>query len=386
MTRARLSIALAALAALTLLVAYLFRDDIFSNLQDPGQPFQTYAKPPAPDYSSAASWMALPDLDADPAAHETQGDVFVVVPEVYKGSESWNLPIDDPERIAKLKRVVQPNYVEPYRDAGRLFAPYYRQAALYAFLNNRDDSKKAQDLAYQDVRRAFETFLDNNPPERPIVLVGHGQGAAHAQRLLDEYGDRIAPKLAAAYIIDHPFPLQQLGKITLCSSAQTTNCVVGWTAFMPGEETRPERLRERTLAWNGNAYEPVGGKPLLCVNPLTWSANAEPGDKELHRGGVSAVGFEPGLRPTVHRQQVGAQCVDGLLRVTQPNVRSLRRPRVLGGKFRTLPSNLFYDDLRLNARLRVEALIASDVLPKRAPLLDSLEVEDVDSVPIIVID
>ena len=369
------------------LAAWVFRDDIFQTLQDPGQPFQTYTKPPAPNYTQSDAWMARPNLKIDPATLEVYGDVFVVVPEVYKGSESWNLPIADDRRIEKLQRIVRPNYVDPYRDAGRLFAPYYRQAALYAFLNNREDSRKAQDLAYQDVRRAFDSFVENSPPERPIVLVGHGQGAAHALRLLqDRFQGDLRTRLAVAYIIDHPLPLDALSSVPPCERADDTQCVVAWTALTPGEDRRQDRLLNHTLVWEGASYSPTNAKLLLCTNPLTWTRDQTFASPELHKGGVSAVGFEPDLRPTIHARQVSAQCVDGLLQVSKPEIRSLRRPRKIGGRFRTLPSNLFYEDLRLNARARVQALIDQDVLPKRAPVLEPLEIQDVTDAPIITTD
>ena len=386
MTRSFTFRTLATLILLTAIAAWVFRDDIFQTLQDPGQPFQTYRKPPAPDYAYPSSWMALPDLHIDPATLEAKGDIFIVTPEVYKGSESWNLPIDSPRRIEKLQRIVRPNYVEPYRPAGRLFAPYYRQAALYAFLNNREDSLRAQDLAYQDVRRAFSHFLSTSPPERPIVIVGHGQGAAHAQRLLKTGLDAATRKrLAAAYIIDHPLPLDSLA-LPQCQSATDTGCVVAWTKVFPSERTRPERLRNRTLVWMDGKYTTVGGRPLACTNPLSWTVDTRLHPEDLHKGGVSAIGFEPGIRPTVHPNQVSAQCRDGLLHVSKPAIRSLRRPRRIGGKFRTLPSNLFYEDLRQNAVARVDALIAQDILPKRAPVMESLKVDEVDDAPIVVVD
>ena len=335
---------------------WLFRDDIFQTLQDPGIPFQTYARPPAPDYSDPASWIAWPDT-----VTELGADVFVVVPEVYKGSESWNLPVDDPRRREKLERIVRPNFVDPYRDAGRLFAPLYRQAALYAFLNNREDSQQAQDLAYRDVERAWGVFLAANPPERPIVVVGHGQGAAHAQRLLrEQMEDRVREKLAVAYIIDHPLVAEDM-PLPVCEGESATGCVVAWTTIMPGEDARAERLRQSALVHDGMLYVSVAGRDLICVNPLTWQADTRRAPDDFHLGGVGAVGFEPDVRPVVHSKQVEARCVEGLLSVSQPGVASLRRPRKLvGGAFRTLPSNLFYEDLRVNAQARVAAKLASD--------------------------
>jgi len=159
------------LLLITLALAYLYRDDIFQTIQDPGQPFQTYQPPTAPNYASLDSWLAQPDLNVDPYTLTAKGDVFVVVPSVYRGGEHWNLSSDDLKRKGKLERIVRPNYVTPYGESGRLFAPFYRQASLYAFMTNREDAHQAQDLAYRDVRRAFEAFIKQSPPERPIVLV-----------------------------------------------------------------------------------------------------------------------------------------------------------------------------------------------------------------------
>ena len=119
---------------LALITVFLYRDDIFRTIQDPRQPFQTYIKPEAPDYSQKEAWLSQPDLTQDPYKHPSAGDVFVVVPSVYRGGEHWVLPSDDLKRKSKLQRIVRPNYVAPYGSAGRLFAPYYRQASLYTYM------------------------------------------------------------------------------------------------------------------------------------------------------------------------------------------------------------------------------------------------------------
>jgi len=98
---------------------YLYRDDIFQTIQDPRLPFQTYEKPIAPDYNLANAWLTQPDLTQDPYEHPSAGDVFVVVPSVYRGGKHWVLPSDDLKRKNKLQRIVRPNYVAPYGSAGR---------------------------------------------------------------------------------------------------------------------------------------------------------------------------------------------------------------------------------------------------------------------------
>lgn len=371
-------------------LAWIYRDDIFQNIQDPRQPFQTYDPPEAPDYVQADSWLSQPDLSIDPFKLDVKGDVFVVVPSVYRGGEHYVLPSDDLRRKSKLERIVRPNYVTPYGDAGRLFAPFYRQASLYSYMTTREDARLAQDFAYQDVKRAFMVFLEQSLPERPIVLVGHNQGAAHLIRLLHDFfagHPNMVDRLAVAYIIDYPVPLDLFGDALVplrpCETASDYGCVAAFGTFMPGEDSIAERFTQRLLVHDGTRFESVNGRSLLCINPLTWTRTEDYAPERLHLGGVAAEGLEPDIRPAPRPNQVGAQCQNGILLVDRPRSRSLRRPMQVGAKFRTLPSNLFYEDLRQNAVMRVEALVGSGTLPRRVARLDDLDVIDIEENPVV---
>jgi hypothetical protein len=377
----------AALCTILAALFYIYRDDIFQSMQDPGQPFQTYEKPAAPNYAEAETWMALPDLNQDPFLHPTLADVFVIVPTVYKGGEHWNLPVDDTRRIEKLSRITRPNYVDPFMDVGRLYAPYYRQASLYTFMTTREDARRAQDLAYEDVKKAFEVLLKNNPPERPIVIAGYNQGALHAARLLADYFQGpLKEKLGAAYIIGHPVPLDlfetELAQTPPCETAADTGCIVGFGAFFPNDEKIAERFSERLLVRSQAGYKASSGRDLLCTNPLLWNRSEDYAPSRLHKGGVAAQGLEPETRPAPVSKLIGAQCQGGLLLVDKPKNSLFHRPFKFGSKFRTLPSNLFYEDLRLNALARVNALIDSGRLPKRVEKLDDFEVIELIESPV----
>ena len=258
---------------ISLIVAYIYQDDIFQTIQDPRQPFQTYEKPEAPDYNQETSWLALPNIKADPYNADTAGDVFVVVPSVYRGGKHWVLPSDDLKRKSKLQRIVRPNYVAPYGTAGRLFAPYYRQASLYSFMTAREDARKAHDFAYQDVERAFKYFLKHSPAERPIILVGHNQGASHVQRLLANFFQgNLKQRLAAAYVVDYPLPLDLFDNVLSaqkpCETETDVNCVNAFGAFMPGDDVIAKRFVTRLMVHDGTEYVRVQGRELLCTLSL----------------------------------------------------------------------------------------------------------------------
>ena len=372
-----------------LTLAYVYHDDIFQSIQDPGQPFQTYDPPAAPNYASLDSWLAQPDLGVDPYTLTAKGDVFVVVPSVYRGGKHWNLPSEDLKRKSKLQRIVRPNYVSPYGESGRLFAPFYRQASLYAFMTNREDAQQAQDFAYKDVKRAFESFLRLSPPERPNVLVGHNQGASHVQRLLiDYFQGPLKDRLAVAYVIDHPLPIDSfegpLANLKPCAAPGESQCVVAFGSFTPKDKVIAERFSTRSLVHNGRKYEPINNRSTLCINPLLWTRSEDYAPARLHLGGVAAEGLDPDMTPASMTKQSGAQCQNGLLLVDTPRSKSLRRPPAVGAKFRTLPSNLFYEDLKQDAKRRVQNLLDTKVLPERAgPMLDDFEVEEIEDAPVI---
>ncbi len=383
---------IAGLLTLGLIIATLvfFRNDIFQSMLDPGQPFQTYERPEAPNYNLKESWMELPDLAADSFEFPADGDVFMIVPVLYKGGDHWNVPVADDAK-ERLNDIIRPNYVAPYAHAGRLFVPYYRQASLYTAMTNREDARRAQDLAYSDVKRSFEFFLRHSPPERPIILAGHGQGASHAQRILaDFFQGPLKDRLAAAYIIDHPFTMdrfdKELAELIPCETAEDTNCVVAWGAFMPGDQAIADRFSEDLNAHQINDYYKINGRPLLCMNPLTWTRATDYAPRRLHKGGMAAVGVEPDTKVAPLTKQFGAQCENGLLYIDTPRSRALRRPIKIGGNFRTLPFNLFYEDLRINARQRVDSLKASGTLPERVGKLDALEVIEIVDSPVTAVE
>ena len=176
-----------ALAALAVLLAagagaYVWREEILRTALDPGQPYQTYSPPPAPDYASPKAW-ALPASLTAPPPSGLPVDVFFVHPTTYDGGRDWNGPIGQRQADRFLYRVVLPHDAGPFQRVGRVFAPRYRQASLYASLTLRDDAREARRFAYGDVRAAFLTYRARYSAGRPFILAGVGQGAVLASRL-----------------------------------------------------------------------------------------------------------------------------------------------------------------------------------------------------------
>src|SRR6185295_14274231 len=158
--------------------------------------------PPAPDYSNLYYWAAHPEKwdysDSIPSflIHEirdTSVDVFFLHPTTYTTNfqnSNMNGDVNDSNlnRQTDIRTILYQASV--FNGSCRVFAPRYRQAHLKAYFQmNSDQSKKAFDLAYEDLKSAFKYYLDHWNQGRPIIIAAHSQGSMHAVRLLQEFFD-----------------------------------------------------------------------------------------------------------------------------------------------------------------------------------------------------
>ncbi|MEQ8405399.1 MAG: DUF3089 domain-containing protein [Oceanicaulis sp.] len=381
----------AGLAVLLTVSAVVMRDQIFQTLLDPAVPFQTYDKPEAPDYAEADAWAVRDRFMLD-AEGETPA-VFFVHPTTYDGGAHWNARYTRPQAGREVDRFVLPNWAAPLlADDAALFAPRYRQASLYAFMNNREDSIQARLFAYQDVNAAFDAFLQDIGEDRPVVIAGVGQGALHALGLLIDavaLDEALRNRLAAAYLLEAPVPMDvfsgPLATLAPCAGPEAVRCVVSYNAVRQSERERIETVSDRSMSWTGSgALGYVSERALLCVNPLIWSISEDYAPARLHRGGAAAEGLSLDDAPSPMANQTSAQCQNGLLMIEQPRARALQRPGRLGEDRRAPVSNLFYMDLRMDAQRRLEQLQAVREEEARfAPPLDApVEIGETEFKPI----
>lgn len=360
----------AAFVLVLAIAAYVFRDDIFRTALDPKVPFQTYEPPKAPDYGSRNAWSLLPTepgawTQADPPA-----DVFFVSPTTYEGGRHWNSPIGEEKAERYFRRVMAPNYAGPFVRVGRIFAPRYRQASLYTLLTLRDDARDARRFAYGDVANAFRAFRDRYNKGRPFVIVGVEQGATLAARLVAE---EVAPngelkrRMAAAYLVegvvaDDAPPGQP------CATPTQTGCVAAWVSAFEGDLERGQDIQNRSLIWGaGGQLENLQPHRPLCFNPLLGAISNAAAPARLNLGAANATGLEWGARPAFLTRQVGAQCQNGVLRISRPKSQAFKPIGSWADRQKAPGYNLFYADLEADAERRVKALLADPDLPRPAP-------------------
>ncbi len=265
-------------------------------------------------------------------------DVFFIHPTTYTDVTmpmGWNADIGNESLNKKTNNSTILYQASVFNEQCRIFAPRYRQANLKAFYtSNKNDADKAFDIAYDDIKTAFEYYLKYNNGAKPIIIASHSQGTLHAVRLLKEFfeGKPLQKKLVCAYLIGLPVFISYFKEIKPCNDSTTTECFVSWRTFKEGYV--PEFVQEE----KEKAY---------VTNPLTWTQVEKLAPENLNRGGILK-DFNKVIPALVH-----AQIYRNILWVNKPNF--------FGDVFLTMKNyhiadyNLFYMNIRENVRTRIQS-------------------------------
>lgn len=318
----------------------IFGQTLFIRAQDVSFDQEIHAK--APDYSSEASWSALPfrkdvaDLLPKNEVWISDSlkdvDVFYVHPTIYQKGKLWNADLESKTINRKVDKYPVRLQASVFNASCRVYAPRYRQAVVDVFYHESEDGEKALDLAYSDVKRAFEYYLENKNQGRPFMIAGHSQGTHHTRRLLQEMIDTtdLRKQLVAAYVIGFTLVDTLYSNLEICSAPEETGCYVTWMSYNEG------------FIPNGKWH--IGTQ---SVNPLTWRLDTVMSTVDEYR---STVVFNPKkirTRPmSVRIADIGGKVL--WVRTKAPWFRMMKNLHVAD-------YGLFYMDIRQNVADRVKS-------------------------------
>jgi hypothetical protein len=301
------------------------------------------------DYSNLNFWAAHPwkhdPSDSVPRplrkkfSKDSIADVFFIHPTTLTASHDMRrcATFMDEKLNAKTDFSTILFQASAFNEKCRVFAPRYRQAHYRSFFTTDSLTQHYFDLAYSDIKHAFEYYLEHFNNGRPIIIASHSQGTIHAERLLKEFFENkpLAKNLVCAYIIGMPIPHDYFQVLKPCTDPNQTGCFVSWRTF------------------NVGFIEPlfVAKEKFKCdvVNPLTWSTQEGMADFRLNKGAVLKK-FNKVLVHNVRTQVHG-------------NVLWSSKPKFFGSfllKVRTYhiaDINLFYVDIGENIKQRIAAYL-----------------------------
>ncbi|TXD35288.1 DUF3089 domain-containing protein [Lujinxingia vulgaris] len=356
----------------------------------PTEPYDTDALADAPDYAEADAWVALPGQDtnanllppgAPERAAEAPADVFFIYPTVWFDRKRWNDPLDSAKSHEMLNELILAGQASVFNACCRVFVPRYRQTTIGAYFNEPAEAQPSFSVAYADIARAFEVFIEEHNQGRPFIVAGHSQGSMHAMRLLEtiDADPELRERLIAAYIPGFALPLSRYESayehLEPCRSPEQTGCVLSWDTY---REDHAGDGAQDLLHWQGDALAriPVDA-PRQCTNPVSWRMDEQPSERAAHLGAVqlnnegestSFIGVLRSRGPlgmnvtglkTPQPALLSARCQGGVLFV--PDLEDLgydELPETTSGNYHLGDIELFYMDIRANAAARTQAWLS----------------------------
>ena len=292
------------------------------------------------DYSLANNWAVLPtnypENIKDYYVQNPQDsiDVFYVYPTLIVSDKDkrWNVSLKDSVQIKKVLNTAVRFQASAWGSSGSLYVPFYRQAHLRSYSNLENGGTTALLLAYSDVKTAFAYYLEHYNKGRGIILAGHSQGSTHISYLLRDFfdGKILQKQLVAAYIPGVGLDKNLFKTIPLMVHPDQIGGFVTWNTFKK--------------KFDKNKYKWFKGK--VVVNPVTWDTTSFV-KRELHKGFLYSNG-------KMYKNSFDTHTADGVIWISTPRF-PYRYLTLIMPNYHSGDVNLFWEDIRENALLRVKS-------------------------------
>jgi len=298
-----------------------------------------YADYDSPRYKDPARWVCRPDIPESPctrdrtatevradgsrvvapppAKTEPKVDCFYVYPTVDLSLLAGNH--DDFSDTGKIEAVTFAQAAS-FSETCKVYAPLYRQITIGTYLRGEGTRERGLEVAFSDVADAFLHYMGRYNKGRPVVLLGHSQGAEMVVRLLRRFFDE-DPLLRERLLVAMPIgghvevaagsPVGgTFATLPLCTMRAQKGCVVAYRSYKGGEPVSPLP-----------ADKASPGHVTACVNPADVTGNSR------HPLSRTLLPLSPAMRDTIGealggmddvqtpllmlRDFYSAQCVEG---------------------------------------------------------------------------
>jgi Protein of unknown function (DUF3089) len=249
---------------------------------------------PAPASVAGTVWLCEPGQADDPCAASLQAtvvpahgartvqdaqasagsafDCFYIYPTVStEASDNSDLQVQPAETDAAMAQASR------FSQVCRVWAPMYRQRTEASLLKGLGADPTADAVAYDSVLAAWQDYLAHDNRGRPIIFIGHSQGAAMLIRLLASQVDP-DPALRARTVVailaggNVTVPIGKTVGATfrhlpLCTAKAQTGCVIAYSSFpaQPPPDSVFGRPGQGVSLQSGQTA--TQGVQVACVNP-----------------------------------------------------------------------------------------------------------------------
>lgn len=255
----------------------------------------TSANGPASRVDSAGTvWLCRPGLASDPcdsdlavttvpatgprtvrevvAAASPAFDCFYVYPTVStQATANSDLQVQQGEIDAAIAQAA------PFSQVCRVWSPMYRQRTEASLAKGLGGDPAADLVAYRSLLSGWTDYLDHFNDGRPVIFIGHSQGAAMLIRLLASQVDPSAElrgRMVSAVLAGGNVAVPTGGLVgatfrhlSLCTATSQVGCVIAFSSFprRPPADSLFGRPGQGVSLQSGQTA--TNGVHVACVNP-----------------------------------------------------------------------------------------------------------------------
>ena len=211
-------------------------------------------------------------VQAAQASADSAFDCFYVYPTVSaEPSDNADLRVQTAEVGAAIAQAAR------FSQVCRVWAPMYRQVTLAALVKGLGTDPHVGLVAYDSLLSAWQDYLAHDNHGRPVIFIGHSQGAAMLIRLLASQVDP-DPVLRARTVVailaggNVTVPIGKTAGATfrhlpLCTAGAETGCVIAYSSF-PAQPPADALFGRPGLGVSlQSGQTATEGVQVACVNP-----------------------------------------------------------------------------------------------------------------------
>lgn len=304
-------------------------------------PFSETPIPEVPDYTDSNNWAVLPGqypnelISIIGKSEPKEVDVFFIYPTLLtdRKDPAWNADLSRDElRKDVLSKSIK-FQASSWGKAGNIYAPFYRQSHYKTYVPPYDiDGPPSWQIAYSDIKNAFEYYLKHYNKGKGIIIAGHSQGSIMAKELLKDYfdGKDIQELLVAAYLPGVRVKVGELGTIKAMTKPDQIGGFVSWNSYK--RKNYPKTYDQ----W----YK--GG---ITTNPITWDESITT-SRTKHLGTLNS-------DEKIYKNAIDIKIIDGLIWSSVPRIPK-RFLLSFIKSYHFADVNLFWKDIEVNSLLRAE--------------------------------
>lgn len=221
--------------------------------------------PVMPDYADSEMWTIFRnDADNDGA------DVFYI-PSTWEydwyTADGRISHYADPSRADhRADMGIEIGEVAEYMsDGNNFYSPYYRHITLdsWATLNEDTINRRYHEVAFVDVKNAFDRFIEKYNGDRPFILAGFSQGGKSVVELLKVMDKTTRDRMIAAYVMGYKVTPDDVASHPYIKAAQDSvdiGVVICYNSVSDVKYVKPV----------------VCAPNVMCINPVNWHTDNTP--------------------------------------------------------------------------------------------------------------